>query len=92
MEKVLEKYLIIYHDISLNWESNPELLEEEKDKPILTNTFFEAESKIKEDIEYWKRNRPNINDVKIENNGYIWKVSDTYGSCTYYIRKIFIDS
>jgi hypothetical protein len=92
MEKVLEKYLIIYHDISNGWETAPELLEKEKDKPVLTNTFFEAERKIKEDIEYWKRNRPDINNVKIENNGYIWKASDTYGSCTYYIRKIFIDS
>ena len=87
----MEKYLIIYHDKSNDNEFFPELLNAENHKPILKDSFNECENEIKKDIEYWKQNRRYPSEVTILNNGYMTTVSDSYGSCSYYIRKIIIE-
>ena len=86
----MEKYVVIYLDKSNDAEYSPDLLKFENNKSFIKDTFEECENEIKSDIEYWKQNRPNPSEVTILNNGYMTTVSDSYGSCSYYIRKIFI--
>lgn len=87
----MEKYLIIYQDITNDSESAPDLLEHEKNVPLIKDTFGECEDMIKADIEYWTSQRPSPKEVSVKNNGYMTVVSDSYGSCSYYIRKIIIE-
>jgi hypothetical protein len=86
----MEKYVVIYLDKSNDAEYSPDLLKFENNKSFIKDTFEECENEIKSDIEFWKSNRPIPSEVSVNNNGNIFIVSDSYGSCSYYIRKIFI--
>ena len=87
----MEQYLVIYQDYSPDYESDPDFLVDEKQKPILFDTIEQATSYIKEDIETWKSSRPNDCNARISEDGVSWSVMDEYDfCCNYYIRKIFI--
>jgi hypothetical protein len=86
----MEKFIIIFQDLSADFESDPNLLHAENNTPFIGNSVTECEDFIKADINYWKMHRPYPEDVEITNEGTKFKISDSYGSCEYFIKKIIL--
>ena len=86
----MEKFIIIFQDFGTDFEGYPNLLHAENNTPFIGNSVAECEDYIKADIDYWKTHRADPEDCKMTNDGSKFKISDSYGSCEYFIKKIIL--
>ena len=86
----MEKFIIIFQDFGNDFECNPNLLHTENNTPFIGNSVAECEDFIKADINHWKMYRPDPENCKMTSDSTKFKISDSYGSCEYFIKKIIL--